>query len=315
MTDEENGVVPETQIAEQSNLLSLSDIAEAAGLESIFENASSEITEEVADEVIEEEGEAEYSDEPEAEINESETPPDTQPEGVKKRIGKLIEARELAKADTEQLREELEKLKGVPPVKTEQQGLKRFDEVTSLSDLERRESDAEHLREWLLANPDGGDYEDSSGTEHEVDYDQAKKLIVETDRDLRKNIPSVKNRLVMKGNQEQVALKTFQWMSDQTSPESLELKAILAENEYLSDYSTRDPFAKIVLGYAVEGFKKMQSKPTSTPATLAPNIPNAPSRAKPSVVKGKQGNSKADLLKLAASGDIDDASKYIESLL
>jgi len=320
MTDNQDSVVTIPQTETETNLVSLSDIAEAAGLDqSIFENASTETNEEseVVTEV-EEEGVAEISDEPEPETEETEeteeTPDTQEPEGVKKRIGKLIEARELAKAETKKLQEELEELKGAAPAKAEQKGLARFDEVMSETDLGKRESDAEHLREWLLANPDGGDYEDSSGQEHEVDYDQAKVLIVETDRDLRKNIPLVRDRLRQKQSQDQIALKTFQWMNDGTSPEALELKAILADNKFLKDYSTKDPYAQIVLGYAVEGFKKVQSRSNPTPSNQAPSIPVAPSRAKPSVVKGKNKNSSSDLLKLAASGDIEDASKYIESL-
>lgn len=312
---EEDGVAPETQTETEteSNLLSIGDIAEAAGVESLFESVESkepegeEVEEEVTEEV------AETVPEPEPEPQES--------DGVKKRIGKLIEAREEAKAEAEELRRQLaeakkEKPEPKPP---EQKGLSRFDDVTTLEELQNREAHSEHLREWLLANPDGGEYKDADGDEYDVDYDQAKNLIVETDRDLRKNFPIVRQRLFEAQKQNNIALQTFKWMSDRASPESLELQNILSQNQFLNSYSKKDPHAKIVLGYAVEGFKAIQAQKLMQQQgqgslNAAPQVPVAPSRAKPSVVKGKSDKGKT-LLDLARSGEVDDAAKYIESLL
>ena len=312
MTDTD-GVAPETQTETEteSSILSIGDIAEAAGMESIFDSAESEEPEEVNE--VEDEVVAEYSEtvpEPEPEPQES--------DGVKKRIGKLIEARDGAKAEAEELRKQLQEAKNEKPTPPprEQKGLTRFDDVSTIEDLQLREEHAEHLREWLVANPDGGDYTDAGGEEHEVEYDQAKQLIVETDRDLRKNIPLVRQRLVETQKQQNIANQTFRWMSDRASPESLELQNILSQNEYLKNYSTRDPHAQIVLGYAVEGFKAIQAQKLTQGQSLnsAPQVPVAPSRAKPSVVRGKSNKSK-DLLDLANSGEVEDAAKYIESLL
>ena len=288
-------------------------------MESIFESAESKEPEEV----VEAEGMEEVTEESETELEPVQEvvqePKHQESEGVKKRIGKLIEARDEAKAEAEELRRQLNEAKQVnpEPKSREQKGLNRFDDVTSIEDLQVREEHAEHLREWLLANPDGGDYTDASGEEHEVEYDQAKQLIVETDRDLRKNIPLVKQRLLETQRQSQIANQTFKWMGDRASPESLELQNILSQNEYLSAYSKKDPHAQIVLGYAVEGFKAIQAqKLTQSKGSLnaAPQVPVAPTRAKPSVVKGKSDKGKS-LLDAARSGEVDDAAKYIESLL
>jgi len=323
MTDE-NEVAPLT--AEESTTESdslLADIAEAAGVESIFDNANIEEPEEAkeeAEEVVEEEAQEpivqESVQEEEVQVD-GEVSQDS--DGVKKRIGKLIEARDQAKGEVEKLKEQLEESKNqTKQPKREQKGLSRFDDVTNLDDLQAREDDAEHLREWLLANPDGGEYTDASGQEHDVEYDQARQLIVETDRDLRKNIPSVRQRLVETQQQEAIANQTFKWMSDQGSYENQELRNILNHNENLQSYAQRDPYAKVVLGYAIEGFKSVQMAKQQQKAmpkdTVAPQIPVAPTRAKPAVVRPKKDNLKS-LFEKAKSGDVDDAASYLEKLL
>ena len=320
MTDQD-GVVSqntETEPEVESNLLSIADIADAAGLDSsIFDNAESDQPEEVVEqeeEEVEEEVVQEVVQEPEPVEEPEEAPQES--EGVKKRIGKLIEARDSAKEEAERYKAELEKLKDAPVKKREQKGLSRFDDINSIEELADREDDAEHLREWLLANPDGGEYVDASGQEHEVEYDQAKKLIVETDRDLRKNIPQVRQRILERQRQEEIAKQTFAWMSDAGSVESVELGKILSNNEFLKAYANRDPHAKVVLGYAIEGFKAVQqskAKPKKTTA-VAPQVPSAPSRAKPSVVKPKSDNLK-QLFEKAKSGEVSDAASYLEKLL
>jgi YD repeat-containing protein len=318
MTDQD-GVVSqntETEPEVESSLLSIADIADAAGLDSsIFDNAESDQPEEVVQqEEVEEEIVQEIVQEPEPVEEPEEAPQES--DGVKKRIGRLIEARDSAKEEAERYKAELEKLKDAPEKKREQKGLSRFDDINSVKELTDREDDAEHLREWLLANPDGGEYVDASGQEHEVEYDQAKKLIVETDRDLRKNIPQVRQRLLERQRQEEVAKQTFTWMSDAGSVESMELGKILSNNEFLKAYANRDPYAKVVLGYAIEGFKSVQqskAKPKQTTA-VAPQVPSAPSRAKPSVVKPKSDNLK-QLFEKAKSGEVNDAASYLEKLL
>lgn len=323
MTDE-NEVAPLT--AEESTTESdslLADIAEAAGVESIFDNANIEEPEEArkeAEEVVEEEAQEPivHEDVQEEEVQiDGEVSQDS--DGVKKRIGKLIEARDQAKGEVEKLKEQLEESQNqAKQPKREQKGLSRFDDVKSLDDLQAREDDAEHLREWLLANPDGGEYTDASGQEHDVEYDQARQLIVETDRDLRKNIPSVRQRLVETQQQEAIANQTFKWMSDQGSYENQELRNILNHNENLQSYAQRDPYAKVVLGYAIEGFKSVQmakqQQKVMPKDTVAPQIPVAPTRAKPAVVKPKKDNLKS-LFEKAKSGDVDDAASYLEKLL
>lgn len=320
MAEEEEEVAPPTaeeSEVEDTNQVTLGDIAEASGLESFFESASENKSEEEAQEE-EEAAEPEEVKEPTEDRSEpEETSEDS--EGVKKRIGKLIDARNKAIEETEELKSELEKIKNsrqTEAPKIEQKGLDRFDNVESIEELQKREAEAEHLREWLLENPDGGDYTDIAGQDHEVDYEQARQLTVATDRDLRKNIPIVARRITDKENNTKQAHQIFDWMKDPASPESIEIQNILKQNPAISDYYKKDPFAILTVGYAIEGIKAINSKlkPKQTQQAQAPKIPAAPTRATPKVVKGKGRDTKA-LFKKAMSGDVDDAASYIESLL
>jgi hypothetical protein len=309
MTDTETEVAPlETAENEESNIVSLADIMEASGVDdTLIDSKSTEEVEEEQEEVVEEEEGAEYSEpepepEPEAKTEDS--------DGVKKRIGKLIEAKNQAEAEKQLLEEEMKSLKKQP-----QKGLDQFEGVETFEDLKQRENDAEHLRDWLLENPNGGEYIDESGSEHDVDSDQARKLMAQTDKDLRKNIPAVGQKIQLRQQNHEIALKTFDWLKDDGSPEKVEMNKIISMNPDIANYVKKDPYGMITLGYAVEGFKAIRAKTSATKKTsVAPKIPSAPSRANPSVVKGKS-STKKKLYDQAQSGDLDSASSYIESLL
>lgn len=318
MVDTINEVAPqETAETESDSLIDLGEIIESSGLsEQFIDNVESE-TEEVAEEEQEAIEESEEISEATEYTEVEEKPEDS--EGVKKRIGKLVEAKNAALAEVEILKAELENTAKVEqaPKPVQAQGVDRFSDVENMQQLQQREASAEHLREWLLENPDGGEYEDMVGETHDVEYDQARKLMVETDRDLRKNIPKTASRLVEKQKQSQIAIQTFKWMSNQGSAESQEVEKLLTNNSHLADYVKTDPFGLITLGYAVEGFKAYRENAVKAKAgkqPTAPSLPTAPSRSQRSVVKAK-GKGKDALLKKAASGDIDDAASYIESLL
>lgn len=326
----------ESKVEEDSGLISFGDIAEAAGVESsFFESANSEEPEaEQEQESIEDEAteEVEETEEVEATEEEVEEPQDTlstelsgdeeneaQPEesaGVKKRIGKLIEARNKAEAEVEELRAKLEEAQGQPTQAPDPKGMDRFESVKDFKELQAREAEAEHLREWLLANPDGGDYKDITGTEHEVDYESARRLMVETDRDLRKNIPLASQRLQQREQNKQTAMQTFDWMKDQSSPEMQEIKQVLDQNKFIKEYYEKDPFSVLTVAYAIEGIKAINARKAQKPTkpSVAPKVPSVPNRATPSVVK-KKSTSKKSLLQQASSGSVEDASSYIESLL
>lgn len=327
----------ESKVEEDSSLVSFGDIAEAAGIESsFFESANSdepeikqeqESIEEVATEEIEETEEVEETeelvDDPQdalsTELSGDEEIVEEQQEdsaGVKKRIGKLIEARNKAESEVEELRAKLENAQSQPDQPPPPKGMERFDSVTDFKELQTRENEAEHLREWLLANPDGGDYKDISGTEHEVDYDSARKLMVETDRDLRKNIPLAGQRLHQREQNKKVAYETFGWMKDQSSPEMQEVQRVLGQNNFIKEYYEKDPYSVLTVAYAIEGIKAVNAQKAQKPSkqTIAQKLPSVPSRATPSSVK-KKTSSKKSLLSKATSGSIEDASSYIESLL
>lgn len=316
-------VAPPSAEEENSNLLSLADIAEASGVGSLFESqpetTESEVEETTEEEVAEEEELTEVEEETTEYSEEESEEPKGDSDGVKKRIGKLVEARNKAEEETAELRKRIEQLESASerPARQEQkQGDDRFSNVSTLKELEKLEDDAEHLREWLLENPDGGDYTDISGDEHEVEYDQARKLMVQTDRDLRKNISNAREKIYQRQNNMEVAKKTFDWMADESSPEMTEARKVLDMNKDLKAYYEKDPFAPLTLAYAMEGIKAVNARNAKKPvAKTAPVMPSVPSRAKPQVVKGKQANNRSTLLKKARSGELEDASSYIESIL
>lgn len=334
---EEERVAPE--IAEESqpeesssNIVSIGDIAEAAGIEtSIFESPSTQSTEEVeeqtepvAEEPVEEPTEdlEEPIEEPtemvSLETEESEPEEPKESEGVKKRIGKLVEARNEAQAEVERLKAELEDVKNQESVapQVEQKGLNKFDSIKTSKDLDAREAEAEHLREWLLQNPDGGEYKDITGAEHDVDYESARRLAVETDRDLRKNIPIIRDRLRQRDEYTKNAYQMFPWMNDKASQEMIEMQNVLSKNQFIKDYYDKDPVSVITMAYAMEGIKAVQARQNATKKSTPAPAPKAPvpSRAKPSVVK-KKATDKKSLLQKAMSGTREDAASYIEQLL
>jgi len=302
---ESEEVAPPTA-EENSGLVSLaSEIAEAAGVESFIENVSeTEAETEVEEEVIEEE----IPEEPEPEST-------VDSDGVKKRIGKLIEARTKAEEERDALKAQLEEQDNPSRQSYKEEGMQKFEEVRTYEELDQREQDAEHLRDWLLENPDGGDYTDLSGEEHEVEYDSARQLMVATDRDLRKNIPAVKQKLELRQHNHDLALKTFPWMQNKESSQHMKMVQLLQENKELGIYFKKDPAAMITMGFIMDGFNKFQSSKKSTQPATAPQVPSAPSRATTSVVKKKVGNDKRSLLEQARSGDVNDAASYIETLL
>ena len=327
MTESNEVAPPKAEEQESPNLVSFGDIAEASGMASLFESVSenepeesAELSEESNDEIEEEIGE-ELEEEIGEEGEEGEELEVTNPvesDGVKKRIGKLIEARNKAEEETAELRSRIEELENSKPSrqKAEEKGLDRFEDLTTIKEVKQREEDAEHLRDWLLENPDGGEYTDLSGDEHEVEHDQARKLTAQTDRDLRKNIPKVVQKIQQREGNFELAKNTFEWMKDESSPEMVESKKVLELNENLREYYKKDPYAVLTLGYAMEGIKAINARQAKKPITkTAPSIPSAPSRAKPSVVKGRKVKNKSSLLSQAGSGDLTDASSYIEALL
>lgn len=332
MADQER-VAPE--IAEESqpeesssNIVSIGDIAEAAGIEtSIFESPSTQSTEEVeeqtepvAEELVEEPTEdlEEPNEMVSLESEESDPEEPKESEGVKKRIGKLVEARNEAQAEVERLKAELEDSKNQEKSTTqvEQKGLNKFDSIKTSKDLDAREAEAEHLREWLLQNPDGGEYQDITGTEHDVDYETARKLAVETDRDLRKNIPTIRDRLKQREEYTKNAHQIFPWMKDKSSNEMLEVQHVLSKNQFIKDYYDKDPVSVITMAYAIEGIKAVEARQKATKKSTPAPAPKAPvpSRAKPSVVT-KKSTDKKSLLQKAMSGTREDAASYIEQLL
>lgn len=340
---DENGVAPETQteseVKDDSGMVSIGDIAEAAGLESssFFENVS-EATEEVAEETPDQESEAqpELEPEPEPEPAEEEEPevedsteysaeelteePEPEPiaedsDGVKKRIGKLIEARKKAEAEADELKEKIAALERQEAPTPDPVGMDRFEKIKDFKELQARENEAEHLREWLLQNPEGGDYTDQYGQEHEVDYEQARTLMVETDRDIRKNIPLAARRLEQREESRQRAYKTFPWLKDTSSAEMQEVQRVLGKNKFIKDYYERDPFGVLTMAYAIEGIKAVNSKKAAVkPKTqaVAPKAP-VPSRAAP--VTRKKTVDRKSLLQKADTGSLEDASSYIENIL
>lgn len=316
----------ESKVSDDDRIVSLGDIAEAAGLDSssFFESASEPEPEEATEEVeeteeVEDIEELEESESPlamEAEEVEDESRLD-ESDGVKKRIGKLIEARNKAEMEAEELKAKIAELES----NTNQQaapdpkGMDRFESVKDYKELQAREAEAEHLREWLLENPDGGDYTDITGSDHDVDYEQARKLMVETDRDLRKNIPLAAQRLQQREQNRQAAMQTFDWMKDTSSPEMREVQQVLNSNKFIKEYYERDPYSVLTVAYAIEGIKAINAKKSAQPAKQVAAAQKAPVPSRASSVTRKKSTSKKSLLQQANTGLVEDAASYIESIL
>jgi hypothetical protein len=320
MSDTIEEVAPQKAETKPEGLISLADIAEASGVNNFFEsqNVEEEITDDqqsVSEPEYEPELEPEQPDAVQEIVQESEEEINQDSDGVKKRIGKLVEARKLAEAEKELLEKRVAELEGTR-AEYKDVGMDRLAEVTTLEEAEKREEDAEHLRDWLLENPNGGDYQDLQGNEHEVESDIARKLMVETDRDLRKNIPKVRNQIQVKAQQREIAKNTFGWMKDNHSPENVELQTILKNNQHLSKYLNSDPYGDLAIGYMVEGVKAINArKAQQQKVAQAPKVPSAPTRKTPSVVRGKPRTDKEGLLAKASSGNIEDSASYIETIL
>ena len=311
MAEENTEVAPQTA-EENIGLVTLADVAEAAGVDSFIESTLTTEVETELDELDTEEEEV-------AEYSEIEPDPDPEPkssddsDGVKKRIGKLVDARTKAEEERDSLKAELEELQGKR--QTYSTGDEdRFEGVRTFNEVDKREEDAEHLRDWLIENPDGGDYTDLVGNEHEVEYDQAKTLMVQTDKDLRKNIPNLRKKLELRGHNDSLALNTFTWMKDRESSQHKKMVQLLKENIELGKYFKKDPAGLLTMGFILNGLDSIEKKKQSTPVH-APKVPSAPSRATTKVVKKKVGNDRKALLEQARSGEVVDAASYIETLL
>jgi len=194
-------------------------------------------------------------------------------------------------------------------------GMDRFESIKDHKELQAREAEAEHLREWLLENPDGGEYTDITGSEHEVDYEQARKLMVETDRDLRKNIPLAAQRLQQREQNRQAAMQTFDWMKDQSSAEMREIQQVLNSNKFIKEYYEKDPYSVLTVAYAIEGIKAINGRKAAQPAKQVATAPKAPVPSRASSVTRKKSTNKKSLLQQATTGSVEDAASYIESIL
>ena len=319
----------ENQVSEDSGLISFGDIAEAAGVESsFFESASSEPEPEEATEEVEETDEVEEIEESEESDNPlatdsleaeevEEEPKLEESDGVKKRIGKLIEARNKAEMEAEELKAKIAELESSTSQQAapDPKGMDRFEAVKDHKELQAREAEAEHLREWLLENPDGGEYTDITGAEHEVDYEQARKLMVETDRDLRKNIPLAAQRLQQREQNRQAAMQTFDWMKDSSSAEMREIQQVLNSNKFIKEYYEKDPYSVLTVAYAIEGIKAINAKKSAQPVKRVAAAPKAPVPSRANSVTRKKSTSKKSLPQQANTGSVEDAASYIESIL
>ena len=336
MSSDAKGVAPETaeETAESVFDVSAEEIAQAANASNTFiESLTSDDADESEPEEVEEEEEGieedEESEEEEVEEIEDEEDAEDEPEeepkgdsqGVKKRIGKLVERAKRAEAEAERLQQELTTRREEPQQETQTPGAERFETVNDSKKLDKMEADAEHLREWVMTNPEGGEYQDRSGSKYDVDYEMAKSLHVQTDRDLRKNIPSQRANL----HQRTVALNTanqkFPWMADNGSSEFRELMGILSNNPRAKKFYETDPHAALLFGYAMEGWKSEHAKEQkkgkkSKTVEQAPTSVPTSTRTKRATKNTSGATKKSKRYKQALqTGSQQDVRSYLESIL
>tara|TARA_E500000331_G_scaffold263330_1_gene254320 strand:- start:636 stop:1577 length:942 start_codon:yes stop_codon:yes gene_type:complete len=313
MAVEEVESPPETA---ENESITLADIAEEAGIGELFSD-SQESPEQPEEQEQEEAPEEEVQ--PEPDLAEEEVVQQDESPGVQKRIGKLIERANAAEEKNKQLEERLKSVEAGAPDKPKEldTGFSRFEGIHDVAEVDKRESDAEHLRAWLMQNSEGGTYQDRSGTEYELDFEQSRKLMVDTDLDLRKNIPRAREEVARRATNVSTAKQVFAWMNDPESKESLDVQQVLAASDHMKKYYENDPFAPLLIGYAVEGFqaKAAQAQKAKAPPKAAPSTPNSP-RAAPVSRKKSSKDANAKLLQEALStGDVTDAASYLESIL
>ena len=326
------GVAPENaELQEDIFAISADEIAQAAGITDTFidkptsddgEESEPENEERAEEEPVEEESEESEDDQEEEEQEVAEEEPKGDSPGIKKRIGKLVERAKRAEAEADRLQTELKSQREETPQQDNSTpGADRFETVLDPQKLDKMEADAEHLREWLITNPEGGEYADRSGAKYDVDYETAKSLHVQTDRDLRKNIPAQRSNLHLRGTAFQQANKTFPWMSDNGRQEFVEMAGILQNNPRAKRFYESDPNASLFFGYAVEGYKSVHAEEAKKakkvkPVEQAPSVPTAPSRSK-RASKNTSGAAKQSKLRKQAmlSGDSHDVRSYLESIL
>ena len=243
------------------------------------------------------------------------------PEGYKDAVKKAENVEQLLQdSQNKQLEERLKAIEtnGAPKeLKELDTGFSRFEGIHDVAEVEKRESDAEHLRAWLLQNSEGGTYQDRSGSDYELDFEQSRKLMVDTDQDLRKNIPRAREEVARRASNVVQAKQQFAWMNDPESRESLDIQQVLAASKHMKKYYENDPFAPLLMGYAMEGFnaKAAQANVVKAPPKAAPSTPNSP-RAAPVSRKKSSKDANAKLLQEALStGDLTDIASYIETEL
>ena len=337
MPSDAKEVAPETaETTEGIFDVDVSDIAKAANAPTSFiESLTSEGDEEPEPQEVEEEEEvSEENEDTEEEVEESEDDQEEEEQeeveedepkgdspGIKKRIGKLVERAKKAEAEAERLQAELNNQQGEPQQDNSTPGADRFETVTDSQKLDKMEADAEHLREWLITNPEGGEYADRSGGKYDVDYETAKSLHVQTDRDLRKNIPNQRANIQQRATSFQQANATFPWMQDNGTSEFVEMAGILANNPRAKKFYESDPNAALFFGYAVEGYKAVHAankkkgkkvKPVESAPTSVPTSTRAKRATKNTSGAARQSKLKKQAL---TSGDQHDVRSYLESII
>jgi len=327
------GVAPEKAEDTQGIFdVSAAEIAQAAGVTDTFidsdrtenDEESEAHNEEELEEEVEEEAEedaAEIEDEQEDdEVEEEEEKPKGDSPGIKKRIGKLVERAERAESERDRLQGELTAKQEAPEALSIDPDAARFETVTDPKELDRMESTAEHLREWLITNPEGGEYKDGNGETWDIDYEMAKSLQVRTDKDLRKGIPQQRTNIQLRSTTLQQANNTFHWWSDNGTQEYVEMAGILANNPRAKKFYDSDPHAALLFGYAIEGYKSVHAsngkQEKGKAVEQAPSAPTAPPRQKRAAKKTSSTVKQSRLRKQAMqSGDTHDVRSYLESIL
>ena len=322
----EQQVAPETaEPSPESETTSLMDEVQSLIDSTTLEDATSELVEEEEESSTEapepepeEPGPEPEPEEPEPESveepNEEEEVVDPfDSKGVQKRITGLIDRANKAEQESDSLRQELEQAQTQQPAKDSSP--QPLQDISSQKELDKLETNVKQLHYWLLENPDGGLWKDSSQTEHEITYEDAKKLRVSTARDLADNIPARRKQIDTRHKATAVAVETFPWMKDQKSTEYQQVVEILANDQTLQNlYQTEK--GPLIAGYLIEGIKSVEArskKPAAT--TKPPSVPSASATA-PITQKSSQTKQHSALRERAMkTGNRGDVANYLESIL
>ena len=236
------------------------------------------------------------------------------PRGLQKRLNKLTKR---AKAAEEKLAAAEAKLEEQPaepesvvtaPVTPDNP----FANLTKTEDVQREEANAEQVLDWCDDNPDGAIVETTEG---EVEYsaEEVRDIRKRASKAIRKWLPQRQQWIKENQQNDQYALKTYQWWNDKASAEYQAANNILREFPEIQ----RFPDYKVIVGDTLMGMQmrltqeqQAANPKKATQPKKAPAQPAAPT-AEPAPVNESAARSSSARQRFLDSGSVEDLANVL----